>query len=211
MNDEKPLVVVVDDDVAMRRSLAFLLSSVGLESRLFETAEAFLDSFPDGHTGRPGCLVVDVRMPGMSGLELQRFLADSGCALPILVISGHGDVPMACSAFKAGAVDFIQKPFNDQVLLDAVASAIRTSRDRLAECAGKHAVRARAATLSRREREVLDRVLEGKANKVIAHELDISVKTVEVHRHAVMEKMGARSVAELAQMVAAAAPLPKSN
>lgn len=211
MIEEAPLVLVVDDDEAMRRSLAFLLASVGLEARTFATAQEFLAAHPAGHSGRSGCVILDVRMPGMSGLELQRVLADYGCALPVLIITGHGDVPMAVSALKAGAVDFIQKPFNDQHLLDAVGAAIRASRERLNECAGRQAVLDKAATLSRREREVLDRVLEGKANKVIAFELDISIKTVEVHRHAVMEKMVARSVAELAQMVTAAGPLPRAD
>lgn len=201
MNDiSQPLVLVVDDDEAMRRSVAFLLASVGLESRSFAAAEDFLADPPDD--GRPGCVILDVRMPGMSGLELQRVLAARSFTLPIVIVTGHGDVPMAVAALKAGAHDFIEKPFNDQVLLDAVAVAIRASRERLAEAANRGAVEARLASLSRREREVLDGVLAGKPNKVIAFDLDLSVKTVEVHRHAVMEKMAARSVAELAQMVA---------
>ena len=210
-DDDTPLVLVVDDDEAMRRSLAFLLASVGLEARAYATAEDFLAAHPGGQSGRPGCIVLDVRMPGMSGLELQRHLAEQGCALPVLIITGHGDVPMAVAALKAGAVDFVQKPFNDQQLLDAIGAAIRTSRERMAECAGRRAVLDRVASLSRRERQVLDRVLEGKPNKVIAFELDISIKTVEVNRHAVMEKMAARSVAELAQAVTLAGPLPRAD
>lgn len=206
-----PLVIVVDDDEAIRRSLVFLLASVRLDCQTFATAEDFLAAHPNGHAGRPGCIVLDVRMPGMSGLELQRVLAERGCALPILIVTGHGDVPMAVSALKAGALDFIQKPFNDQHLLDAIAAAIRASYERLNECAGRQAVLDKVATLTRREREVLDRVLEGKANKVIAYELVISIKTVEVHRHAVMDKMAAGSVAELAQMIATAGPLPKAE
>lgn len=201
-------VMVIDDDEAMRRSLAFLLASVGLASETFATAEDFLAAYPEGHGGRPGCILLDVRMPGMSGLELQRVLGERTCALPILMITGHGDVPMAVTALKAGAFDFIQKPFNDQVLLDAVAGAIRASRERLSECAGRQAVLDRVAALSRREHEVFERVLAGKPNKVIAFELDISIKTVEVHRHAVMEKMQAGSVAELARMVAACGTRP---
>jgi len=208
MTDTKPLVLVVDDEEAMRRSLAFLLASVGLEARGFVNAEDFLDQhrIPEE---RPGCILLDIRMPGMSGLEAQRILAERGCILPVIIITGHGDVPMAVAALKAGAIDFIEKPFNDQHLLDVVAAAIRASRERLSALADRNAVLDRVAGLSRREREVLDRVLEGKANKVIAFELDLSIKTVEVHRHAVMEKMAAGSVAELAQMIAAVSPLPR--
>ncbi|BAE52094.1 response regulator transcription factor [Paramagnetospirillum magneticum] len=195
----KPLVLVVDDDDAMRGSVAFLLASVGLDSRGFATAEAFLAQLPDD--GRPGCVILDVRMPGMSGLELQRLLAERKFVLPLVIVTGHGDVPMAVSALKAGAHDFIEKPFNDQVLLDAVTAAIRASREKLADAANRDVVEKRLASLTRREREVLDRVLAGKPNKQIAFDLDLSIKTVEVHRHAVMEKMAARSVAELAQLM----------
>jgi two-component system response regulator FixJ len=197
-----PLVLVVDDDEAMRRSLAFLLASVGLESRAFAAAGDFLAALAELDPTRPGCLILDVRMPGMSGLELQRLLTERRFVLPIVVVTGHGDVPMAVSAFKAGAHDFIEKPYNDQLMLDAVAGAVRACRDRLARAAAQGAVAARLDTLTRREREVLDRVLAGKPNKVIAFELDLSIKTVEVHRHSVMDKMAARSVAELAQMMA---------
>jgi FixJ family two-component response regulator len=198
---DAPLVQVIDDDEAMRRSVAFLLASVGLETALHPDGEAFLASRPPEGETRPGCILLDVRMPGMSGLELLRHLVADGCPLPVILLTGHGDVPMAVSAMKSGAEHFIEKPYNDQQLLDAVAAAIRRSRNILCERAWRRAVAARLARLSRREREVLDRVLAGKLNKVIAAELDLSVKTVEVHRHAVMEKMEAGSVAELARMM----------
>ncbi len=196
-----PLVLVIDDDEAMRRSVAFLLASVGLEAALYADAESFLTAAAPAAGQRPGCILLDVRMPGMSGLELLRLLVARDCVLPVILLTGHGDIPMAVSALKAGAADFIEKPYNDQQLLDAVAAAIRRSRDALAGRAERQAVTDRLARLSRREREVLDRVVDGKLNKVIAAELDLSIKTVEVHRHAVMEKMAAGSVAELARMM----------
>lgn len=209
-----PLVVVIDDDGPFLQSVAFLLGSVGIDTREFASAEEFLGVFPIGQPSRPGCVLLDVRMPGMSGLELQRVLNKRGCLLPLLIITGHGDVPMAVQALKEGAVDFIEKPFNDQILLEAVNAAIGLSRGRLVDAASREVVRQRLSRLSQREREVLDRVLEGKPNKVIAHELTISVKTVEVHRHAVMEKMEARSVAKVAQQmmlsgILAPAPSPR--
>ena len=199
-----PLVLVVDDDEAMRRSLAFLLASVGLASTAFADAQAFLAAAPTEEELRPGCLLLDVRMPGMSGMELLRLLTARNSPFPVILLTGHGDVPMAVAALKAGAEDFIEKPFNDHQLLDAVAAAIRKSRLRIAENAERQSVTDRLARLSRREREVLDRVVQGKQNKVIAAELELSIKTVEVHRHAVMEKMAVSSVAELARVMALA-------
>ena len=198
----EPLILIVDDDEAMRRSTQFLLASVGLEARSFASAAAFLDAFPDGDPGRPGCLLLDVRMPGMSGLELQRVLVERGFAPPIIVVTGHGDVPMAVAALKAGAHDFVEKPFKEQHLLDTIEAAIRLSRERMTQGAARRGVRERLDRLAKREREVLDRVLAGKANKVIAYELDLSIKTIEVYRASLMAKMAAGSVAELAQMVA---------
>jgi FixJ family two-component response regulator len=197
-----PLVLIIDDDEAMRRSMAFLFASVGLESVAYPSADAFLATLPAPAEIRPGAIVLDVRMPGMSGLEAQRVLTQRGCRLPVVIVTGHGDVPMAVEALKAGAHDFIEKPFKEQHLLDAVEKAIRVSRERLAKDAQRRAVAARLARLGKREREVLDGILAGKANKVIAFELDLSIKTIEAYRAAVMTKMEAGSVAELARMVA---------
>lgn len=199
---DEPLVFIVDDDEAMRRSMAYLFASVGLASETFETAAAFLAAHPVGEAAQPGCIVLDVRMPGMSGLELLRRLVEGGCDLPVLIVTGHGDVPMAVAALKAGAHDFIEKPFKEQHLLDLVEAAIGLSRERIAASAARRMIEERLARLGPREKEVLDRVLQGKPNKVIAHELDLSVKTIEVYRAAVMTKMEAGSVAELVQTVA---------
>lgn len=204
-NNDQPLVLIVDDDEAMRRSMAFLFSSIGLEAQIFASAAELLEALPSEEALRPGALVLDVRMPGMSGLELQRHLRDRGFLLPILIVTGHGDVPMAVEALKAGAFDFIEKPFKEQLLLDAVAAAIRFPRENLTRGARRRSIKGRLARLGRREWEVMERVLAGKPNKVIAYELDLSVKTIEVYRASVMTKMEARSLAELALMVSSAA------
>lgn len=201
LSPPSPSVAIIDDDGAIRQSVAFLLASVGWDSIAFETAEAFLATHPDAPAAGPGCILLDVRMPGMSGLELLRLLAARGTPWPVILLTGHGDVPMAVTALKAGAEDFIEKPFNDQQLLDAVAAAIRKSRRHLADGAERRMILDRLASLSRREREVLDGVVAGLQNKVIAANLTLSIKTIEVHRHAVMEKMRAGSVAELARMM----------
>jgi two-component system, LuxR family, response regulator FixJ len=198
----EPLVLIVDDDDGLRVSMKFLFASVGLTTETYDRADAFLEKYPNGDSGRPGCIVLDVRMPGMSGLELQRLLAERGSVLPVIIVTGHGDVPMAVAALKSGAHDFIEKPFKEQALLELVEGAVRLSRERIAAADARHAIEARYARLNRREREVMERVLEGKANKVIAFELDLSMKTIEVYRAAVMSKMEARSVAELAQLAA---------
>lgn len=211
ISDSAPLVLVVDDDDAMRQSVAFLFASVGLDSLQFKSGEAFLDAWRDLPKDRPGCLLLDVRMPGISGLELQRRLNEEGFGLPVLMVSGHGDIPMAVAALKAGAEDFIEKPYRDQTLLDAVNLAVRGSRERLSEDGERSRVLERFQRLTRREREVLNGVLAGKQNKAIAQDLDLSVKTVEVHRHTGMEKMAAGSVAELSRMILLAGiPLDKS-
>ena len=188
-------VFIVDDDEAMRHSLSYLVQSVGLAVQTFESAEAFLDRVD---ASRAGCAVIDVRMPGMSGLDLQEQLYGRGIRLPVIVITAHGDVPMAVRAMRAGAVSFLEKPFNDQALLDHIAEALRMDKDARREGALSAAAESRLATLTRREREVLERVVAGKQNKLIAEELGLSVKTVEAHRQRVMEKMHARSVADLA-------------
>jgi len=195
-----PLVLVVDDDEGMRSSVRFLCASVGLEAETFDRADALLEKYPDGVSGRPGCIVLDVRMPGMSGLELQRLLAERGCLLPVVIVTGHGDVPMAVAALKAGAHDFIEKPFKEQALLDLIEAAVRLSRERISAADARRALKARFASLNKREREVMERVLAGKANKVIAFDLDLSIKTIEVYRASVMTKTQSRSVAELAQL-----------
>ena len=197
MNGTVPTVFVVDDDDAVRDSLSDLLDSVGLEVATYPSAHAFLVSYDDT---RRGCLVLDIRMPGMSGLDLQERLIERGSALPIVFITGHGDVPMAVEAMKRGAVDFIQKPFRDQELLDRVNLALEQNRRRRDADETKQDIAQRVATLTRREREVMDMVIQGQANKVIAIDLGLSQRTVEVHRAHVMDKMRARTLAELVRM-----------
>ncbi|MBF0375669.1 MAG: response regulator transcription factor [Alphaproteobacteria bacterium] len=193
-----PTIFVVDDDDAMRHSLEFLLKSLGQPVACFASAEAFLAAWnPDA----PGCLVLDVRMPGMSGLDLQRELNERAATLSIVFISGHGDIPMVVRAMRAGAMDFLEKPFNDQVLLDHVTAGLRKSAKACEAARRAAALRARIDGLTARERAVMGLVALGKPNKVIAFELDISIKTVEVHRAHVMEKMGATSVADLTRML----------
>jgi two-component system, LuxR family, response regulator FixJ len=193
----KPVIYIVDDDDGMRRALAVLMTTVGYEPVAFARASEFLAKYD---RTRASCLVLDVRMPEMSGLEVQQQLNRSGSMLPVILVSGHGDIPMAVQAMKDGAFDFLQKPFRDQDLLDRINGALkldaenRENIDRLADL--KH----RADSLTPREREVLALVVDGKANKVIAIDLGLSERTVEIHRANVMEKMGARSVAHLVKM-----------
>ena len=198
MNDTSaPTIFVVDDDDAVRDSLRDLIDSVGLEVATYPSAHAFLDVYDNA---RRGCLVLDIRMPGMSGLELQERLNERGSSLPIVFITGHGDVPMAVEAMKRGAVDFIQKPFRDQELLDRINLAIEQNRRRREAEETKQDIAERVSSLTRREREVMDMVIQGKANKVIAIDLGLSQRTVEVHRAHVMDKMRARTLAELVRM-----------
>ncbi len=196
---EKPATVfVVDDDEAVRTSLRLLLKSVGLPVETFASAQEFLDQFDPN---RAGCLVLDIRMPGMSGLELQQQLNDRHSIMPIVFITGHGDVPMAVEAMQAGAVDFIQKPFRDQDLIDRINRALEKDREMRAALRERDEIRRRMSQLTPREREVLELVTQGKANKVIAGDLNVSQRTVEIHRARVMEKMGANSLAHLVRMV----------
>ena len=196
---EKPATVfVVDDDDAVRTSLRLLLKSVGLPVETFGSAQEFLDAF---EADRAGCLVLDIRMPGMSGLELQQRLNEMHAIVPIVFITGHGDVPMAVEAMQHGAVDFIQKPFRDQDLIDRINQALEKDRENRAGLKERDAIRRRMEQLTPREREVLDLVTKGKANKVIAGDLNVSQRTVEIHRARVMEKMGASSLAHLVRMV----------
>jgi FixJ family two-component response regulator len=188
----------VDADAAVRDALKLLLRSVGQAVETFGSAQEFLDAYSED---RPGCLVLDIRMPGMSGLELQQKLNEKHSILPIIFISGHGDVPMAVEAMQAGAVDFIQKPFRDQDLIDRINQALEKDSANRAALGERNDIRRRLETLTPREREVLDLVVHGKANKVIAGDLKLSQRTVEIHRARVMEKMQASSLAHLVRMV----------
>ena len=190
----KSFVVIVDDDSTVREGLDSLLRSVGLETRLFGSpAELFQNPMPDA----PGCIVLDVRLPGVSGLDLQGQLMKQGVNLPIIFMTGHGDIPMTVRAMKAGAVDFLSKPFRDQDMLDAVMAAIESDAERRAETAAKDGVRAQYETLTPREREVMGHVAAGLMNKQIAGMIGLSEITVKIHRGNVMRKMNVRTVADL--------------
>lgn len=190
-------VFIVDDDQSIRHAMGLLLKSVGLQHEVFASANEFLESH-DGSEN--GCLVLDIRMPGMGGLELQEKLIEMQSGIPIIFITGHGDIPMAVEAMQKGAVDFIQKPFRDQELLDRIDDALDAASERLTERARKSKVQDRIDALTNREREVLELVVTGKPNKIIAHELGVSQRTIEIHRARVMEKMHAKSLAELVRM-----------
>lgn len=198
MNELHQTVFVVDDDEAVRDSLEMLLRSVGIEVETHPDADTFLEAYDPR---RPGCLVLDIRMPGISGLDLQTRLQEMGALLPIIFITGHGDVPMAVKAIKHGAVDFIQKPFHDQALLDRIQQALRLDAERRQEVEQRAEIDRRLCRLSPRERQVLDLVVAGNPNKVVAGKLGLSQRTVEIHRANVMEKMRAGSLAQLVRMV----------
>ena len=193
----KPVIYIVDDDDGMRRALTTLMTTVGYQAMPFARPAEFLAKYDPN---QPSCVVLDVRMPEMSGLEVQQQLNRNGSLLPVILVTGHGDIPMAVQAMKDGAFDFLQKPFRDQELLDRINAALkqdaqnRESVERLAD------LRQRAESLTPREREVMTLVVDGKANKVIAIDLGLSERTVEIHRANVMEKMAARSVAHLVKM-----------
>lgn len=197
MTESELTVFIVDDDDEVRDSLEDLIDSVGLKAESFASAQAFLDTY---NSSINGCLLLDVRMPGMSGIELQEKLNSQNAFLPIIFITGYGDIPMAVKAMQQGAVDFIQKPFRDQDLLDRIHVALTQSSGKREIMQARHEIEKRRLELTRREREVMDKVVEGKANKVIAIELGVSQRTVEVHRAHVMEKMGAKSLADLVRM-----------
>ncbi len=197
---EKPLPVVhvVDDDDALRKMMAMLLESVGVEAVTHPSAEAFLESYDPS---RPACLVLDVRMRGMSGLELQRELAARGARIPTIVLTGHGDVPMAVEAMRMGAVDFIEKPFREQRLLHCIRQALAQDRRQRREQAERAEILVRLGLLTDREREVLDRITAGQADRQIAAELGMSLKAIAANRTRIMKKMQVRSTAELVRTV----------
>jgi FixJ family two-component response regulator len=198
MKERAPTVYIVDDDDAVRNSLRLLLKSVGLAAVAIPTAQEFLSTYDPQ---QPGCLILDVRMPGMSGLELQQQLNLRGAVIPVIFITGHGDIPMAVEAMQHGAFDFLQKPFRDQDLIDRIQRALAKDRTSRVELTERSRVRERFESLTPREREVLALVTSGKPNKVMAAELGVSQRTVEIHRARVMEKMHASSLAQLVRMM----------
>lgn len=201
MSEAKPIVYIVDDDPGVRDAVGFLVGSVGYEYCLCGSAQELLDAIV---ADRPACLVLDVRLPGLSGLELQRVLAQRDSSARIIFISGHGDIPKAVRAIRFGAVDFLEKPFDDQALLDRIGEALAASSQELRRRAGRATMEKRLSGLTEREHDVLELVIAGKTSKAIALDLDISVKTVENHRHNIMAKAGVNSVAQLIAWASAA-------
>jgi FixJ family two-component response regulator len=198
MKNDGAVVMVVDDDAGVRNAMRSLLKSVGLNSTLYASAQEFLQAYQPSQCG---CLVLDIRMPGMSGMELQQQLNTRGAVVPVIFMSGHADIPMAVEAMQHGAFDFLQKPFRDQDLLDRIQRAIASDAERR-KSLGEHArIKSHLESLTPREREVLDLLTQGKQNKVVGQELGVSPRTIEIHRARVMEKMGAHSVAELVRMM----------
>ncbi len=196
MADAQATVFLVDDDANIRNAITVLIQSVGLPLIAYSTATEFLEKYD----GRPGCLVLDVRMPGMSGLELQQRLNEQGRPLSVIMMTGHADVPMTVRAVKAGAIDFLEKPFNDQVLLERVHQALEQNVQARQRQVERDVVLTRMAKLTPRERQVLDLVVRGSTNKAIATQLKISRKTLDIHRAKVMQKMEAESIAQLVNM-----------
>ena len=198
MKERSPVVYIVDDDEAVRNSLRLLLKSVGLVPAPLTSAREFLEKYDPA---QPGCVVLDVRMPEMSGLELQELLNTEGAIIPVVFITGHGDVPMAVEAMQAGAFDFLQKPFRDQDLIDRIQRALEKDRANRAALNERNLIREHLESLTPREREILTLVTSGKPNKIMAADLGLSQRTIEIHRARVMEKMGASSLAQLVRMV----------
>jgi len=194
MAKEDPIIFVVDDDEAVRLSTEMLIRSMGLRVESFESAAEFLEDFDPQ---QPGCVILDIRMPGMSGLELQEHINGIGATIPIVFVTGHGDVPMAVTAMKAGAVDFIQKPFRDQELIDRVHAALDRDSENREQSRAKEKIQAHVDLLTTRELEVMNLVVDGRANKEIAFDLGLSPRTVEIHRARVMSKMNAGSLPDL--------------
>jgi two-component system, LuxR family, response regulator FixJ len=198
MADSQQTVYVVEDDEAVRDSLELLLKSDGKSVKTYENANAFLKDYSESMAG---CIVLDIRMPGMDGMELQKKLNDRHSILPIIFVTGHGDVPMAVDAMKEGAVDFIQKPYREEALLEKIEAALHQDEEQRKTLGEKQEILRRVKTLTPREHEIMDRMIEGQANKVIAIELEISQRTVEIHRSRVMHKMGTHSLAHLVRMI----------
>ena len=198
MTETRQTVYVVEDDEAVRDSLELLLKSDGKAVRTYKNANAFLKDYSDDMAG---CIVLDIRMPGMDGMELQKKLNEKHSLLPIIFVTGHGDVPMAVDAMKEGAVDFIQKPYREEALLEKIESALEKDLEQRKTLGEKQEIVRRIKTLTPRESEIMDRMIAGQANKVIAIELEISQRTVEIHRSRVMHKMGTHSLAHLVRMV----------
>ncbi len=197
----QPTVFVVDDDKLVRESLAWLIGTIDLPVTLYERGQDFLSEY---EPRLPGCLILDVRMPGLSGMDLHERLNERGIELPVIIVTGHADVPMATRAMKAGAFDFIEKPYNDQLMLETVQNAIACDLDRRRRARQIQALQARFQGLTPREREVMGLIVQGRANKVIADRLEISIKTVELHRANIMAKVGVRSAAELVRLAVTA-------
>jgi FixJ family two-component response regulator len=195
--DHQATVFIVDDDPSIRHAMQLLLRSVGLSAETFESAHDFLEQY---QRSRGGCLVLDIRMPGLGGLELQERLLALGSSMPIIFITGHADVPMAVEAMQKGAFDFIEKPFRDQELLGRISEALNVDRRLRSRQESLSEIEARVSRLTNRERQVMELVVSGKPNKIIAYELGTSQRTVEIHRSRVMDKMEARSLAELVRM-----------
>ncbi|ADP96817.1 MULTISPECIES: response regulator FixJ [Marinobacter] len=198
MTDIQQTVYVVEDDEAVRDSLELLLKSDGKPVKTYESATAFLKDYSDKMAG---CIVLDIRMPGMDGMELQKKLNEKHSILPIIFVTGHGDVPMAVDAMKEGAVDFIQKPYREEALLEKIEAALKQDLEQRKSLDEKQEIIRRIKSLTPREHEIMDRMIAGQANKVIAIELEISQRTVEIHRSRVMHKMGTHSLAHLVRMV----------
>lgn len=201
MSDTGPFVYVVEDDEAVRDSLAMLLRAENYTVKTYESAEAFLK---ENVRELRGAMVLDIRMPGLTGMELHKKLLAMNCALPVIFVTGHGDVAMAVEAMKLGAVDFVQKPYRDEELLSKIEEALKMDAEQQAALAHKEELKRRIESLTPREAEIMEMMVEGNANKVIAIDLDISQRTVEIHRSRVMQKMGTHSLAQLVQMVIAA-------
>jgi FixJ family two-component response regulator len=202
-----PMVHVVDDDDAVLDSVGMLLNSIGLKNTCYRNAQVFLDTYNEAEFDKHnGCILLDIRMPFISGIECQHRLESMGCRMPIIFLTGHGDVPTAVEAMKKGAAEFIQKPFREQVVIDAIQKALQINLKDQIRLKKVQQTQAKLASLTNRETQILEAVLLGKANKLIAFEIHLSQRTVEIHRAHVMEKMGVRSLAELVKIVLDASP-----
>lgn len=201
VNEEQQIVSIIDDDEDVRDSLVELIESIGLQTKSYASAISFLD---EADINQAGCILADVRMPGMSGIELQHKLNELDASQPLIIMTGHGDITMAVQAMKDGAFEFLQKPFRDQELLDYISKALEQDSKNRKKLEFQHNIQELVNSLTAREREVVDKVLEGKVNKIIARELDISDRTIEIHRSHAMGKLGVKSVAELVKIMLSA-------